>query len=74
MLEDKTMKQFLLFLVSCIGQGGHGVQREVTLTLKHGVEAKNYDDVSSVHMIAHRIFITFGDPCCLLKRFFQVQK
>ena len=34
-------------VVFCPGQGGHGAQREVTLTLKHGVEAKNYDDVST---------------------------
>ena len=34
-------------LFFCPGQGGHGAQREVTLTLKHGVEAKNYDDVST---------------------------
>lgn len=35
------------WLSLCPGQGGHGAQREVTLTLKHGVEAKNYDDVST---------------------------
>ena len=28
-----------------LGQGGHEVRREAKLVLKHGVEAKNYDDV-----------------------------
>ena len=26
--------------------GGHGAETEVSLDLKHGVEAKQYDDVS----------------------------
>lgn len=28
-----------------VAHGGSEVRREVSLTLKHGVEAKNYDDV-----------------------------
>ena len=32
-------------MVSYTGQGGE-TEREVHLDLKHGVEAKNYDDVS----------------------------
>ena len=36
------------FLFSCLGGGVSRQEREVTLTLKHGVEAKNYDDVSAV--------------------------
>ena len=30
-----------------LGGGVNRQEREVTLTLKHGVEAKNYDDVST---------------------------
>lgn len=41
-----SLKYCPSWLSLCPGQGGHGAQREVTLTLKHGVEAKNYDDVS----------------------------
>ena len=37
------------------GPNGRSATREVSLTLKHGVEAKNYDDVSVVAII-----------CCLL--------
>lgn len=31
-----------------LGQTGGGVDREVFLNVKHGVEAKNYEDVSCV--------------------------
>lgn len=34
-----------LVFVMCVGPGGD-VDRDVHLELKHGVEAKNYDDVS----------------------------
>lgn len=37
--------------VTCAGHGG-GEDREVHLTLKHGVEAKNYDDVSGHNQIS----------------------
>lgn len=30
--------------------GGHGADREVYLHMKHGVEAKNYQDVSCLVM------------------------
>ena len=36
-----------LKLVTISGGGVNHQEREVTLTLKHGVEAKNYDDVST---------------------------
>ena len=32
--------------LSYIGQAGGGVDREVFLNVKHGVEAKSYEDVS----------------------------
>jgi len=32
--------------VCTVGQAGGGVDREVFLNVKHGVEAKNYEDVS----------------------------
>ena len=34
----------LLFTLVCI-PGGQGVDREVSLDMKHGVEAKSYEDV-----------------------------
>ena len=38
----------LIFCCFCVvvGQAGGGVDREVFLNVKHGVEAKNYEDVS----------------------------
>lgn len=33
-------------LLYTVGQAGGGVDREVFLNVKHGVEAKNYEDVS----------------------------
>ena len=33
-----------------IGGGINNQEREVTLTLKHGVEAKNYDDVRYMYI------------------------
>lgn len=37
-------------LVMCVGPGGE-VERDVHLELKHGVEAKNYDDVSNTECV-----------------------
>lgn len=42
---------FSLFLINCfnfssVGQHGQGIEREIFLDVKTGVEAKNYDDVS----------------------------
>ena len=42
---DYQRTNFLLFFV-VVGQAGGGVDREVFLNVKHGVEAKNYEDVS----------------------------
>ncbi|XP_003389959.1 PREDICTED: transmembrane emp24 domain-containing protein 10-like [Amphimedon queenslandica] len=39
------------FHTSVIGQGGHEVRREAKLVLKHGVEAKNYDDVAKAEKL-----------------------
>ena len=36
----------LIFCLCILGQAGGGVDREVFLNVKHGVEAKNYEDVS----------------------------
>ncbi len=42
--------------------GGQGAAREVYLDMKHGVEAKNYADVSSCSVMASPPII---DPACL---------
>lgn len=42
----KLMKSLLWNSFSYIGQAGGGVDREVFLNVKHGVEAKSYEDVS----------------------------
>ena len=43
------------------GGGNHGATREVNLSLKHGVEAKNYDDVnvldSSLWLFTHCVHL-----------------
>ena len=33
------------YLLFCVGGGQQGQEREVYLEMKHGVEAKNYEDV-----------------------------
>jgi len=37
--------------------GGQGSDREVSIDIKHGVEAKSYDDVSDI-MCVHVFFLT----------------
>ena len=40
--------------------GGQGINREVSLNLKHGIEAKNYDDVRSFHYFNHFPMCNYG--------------
>lgn len=42
-------------IISGVLGGGHGSDREVTINVKRGVEAKNYGDVSL--SFSHRIMV-----------------
>ena len=41
--------------------GGHGADREIFINMKHGVEAKNYADVSPCNQFRHCIHVKVLD-------------
>ena len=45
------MKKIANFLLSFVGSHGQGIDREISLDVKTGVEAKNYDDVSMFYWV-----------------------
>lgn len=47
---------YLYIILFSVGGGINRQEREITLTLKHGVEAKNYEDVR------HRLFKSYFLP------------
>jgi len=48
--------------------GGHGSDREVTIVVKRGVEAKNYGDVRRflVHIVVYVCLHISVSSCCVL--------